>query len=400
MEKKTALVVGATGVAGSAVVHHLSKLQEWEVLALSNQPCPTHPVFQQVTYIQADALNTEELISKLEKYCITHVFYTAHIFRAKYDWFPQSDLGLRMMHHLQDAVQKVAPLLRKISEKAFFQAYANAVGLGDQGINLKLFKSVIDAVTQPTHKLQHVAALTGGRYYGSVFMAPGVYDYEVPFREDFPRLDIESWYYQVEDHIAERSGPWTWSVLRPSTIIGYSEKSPFNLATSIASYAAVMKELGRPLIFPGSLDTYETAVDNSCADLLAQQLVWSAITPAARNEVFNAVNGDTAKWSDLWPEFGNYFQMEVQLKDYGVSTDAIIEKNGTLWPEMVNKYALRENAITDLMPKTCLDVFMMIDWDCPYSMDKARKAGFEETKDSKAMYLQLFKKLQTLKVIP
>jgi hypothetical protein len=359
-------------------------------------------LFDDIEYVQADALNTNSFRIKLRQYEITHLFYTAHVFKPSMDFMPANDLGLRMVREITSFTAKIAPYFRSLAEDDFQKMFANIVGMDDGGINLKLFSSVMEVLED--HPLEHAAIVTGGRAYGSVFMGPGLHDYVIPFREDFPRIAADSWYYQVEDKLAEvaNKGGYTWSVMRPSTIIGYSEGSPFNFGTSLAVYGSLMKEMGRPLVFPGMMKAYNAQIDHTSAKLLARQLIWSTKTPAAKNEAFNCVNADRAAWSDVWMEVGKWFDMPIELKENGMSTDAIMveaEKSG-LWADMIKKYGLRDQALSSLMPKTTIDSFMMIDWDQPYSVEKIRDAGFTETVNSSKMFCDLFQVLRDVKAIP
>ena len=148
---------------------------------------------------------------------------------------------------------------------------------------------------------------------------------------------------------------------------------------------------------------HQTRCDpHTSAELLARQLIWGAKTPAAKNEAFNCVNADRAKWFEVWLNIGKWFDMPIELKENGMSTDAIMleaEKSG-LWDDMIKKYGLRDQPLSRLMPKTTIDSFMMIDWDQPYCVDKIRNAGFTETVDSSEMFCDLFQTLRDVKAIP
>ena len=50
---------------------------------------------------------------------------------------------------------------------------------------------------------------------------------------------------------AERDG-FRWSVHRPHTIIGYAVGNAMNMGVTLAAYASLCRETGRPFLFPGS----------------------------------------------------------------------------------------------------------------------------------------------------
>ena len=90
---------------------------------------------------------------------------------------------------------------------------------------------------------------------------------------------------------AEKLG-FTWNVARPHTMFGFAPYNKMNLGTSIAVYASVCKHLNMPFIFPGGKGGYDTFMDATAADLLAEHLIWEATTPKCANQAFNVVNGD------------------------------------------------------------------------------------------------------------
>ena len=405
MAKKTALVLGGTGIAGSALVRNLKHdtQQDWNILVVSNVARPDLALFDDVEYVHADAFDSDRLRTSLRNYEINVMFYAAAIFKSNLEWFPTSDFGLRSLRQINTFTASLMPALRRTIRPADLQKlFCHMVGLADGGTNLTLFSRAMEAIME--HPIEHVCAITGGRYYGSVFMGPGLHDYVIPFREDFPRLAADSWYYQIEDHLTECAdrGGFTWSVVRPSTIIGYAEGSPFNLGTSLGVYASLMKELGRPLVFPGMVKAFETKVDHTSAELLARQMIWTSRAQSATNEAFNCVNADRASWAEVWHNIGRYFDMPIELKEGGMSVESVVieaEKSG-LWQSMVEKHRLRKTPLRSLMPPNCIDSLMMIDWDQPYAVDKSRAAGFIETVDSAHMFRQLFDVLRDIRAIP
>ena len=405
MAKKTALVLGGSGIAGSSIVRNLKQdsKTDWHIIVVSHVPRPDLPLFEDIEYVRVDAFNTVALRTKLRQYEIQVMFYAAAVMQLKADWFPTNDVGLRILRELNFYSGKVMPWFRKtIRPEDLQKMFCYMVGLADGGTNLKLFSRVMEVAME--HPIEHVCAITGGRYYGSVFMSPWLHDYAIPFREDFPRLAVETWYYQVEDHLAECAdkGGFTWSVMRPSTIIGYAEGSPFNFGTSLGVFASIMKEMGRPLVFPGMMRAYDAKIDQTSAELLARQMIWSCYEERAKNEAFNSVNADRADWSEVWLNIGKYFDMPIELQKWGMSVEAVVqraEKTG-LWDDMIKKYGLRNTPLRSLMPPNCIDQFMLIDWDQPYSIQKSRAAGFDETIDSSAMFTNLFDALREAKVIP
>ena len=130
-----------------------------------------------------------------------------------------------------------------------------------------------------------------------------------PVREEQPRLDLPNFYYNQEDEVyaaAKRDG-FTWSVHRPHTIIGKAIGNAMNMGSTLAAYASICKELGRPFKFPGSAAQWNGLSDMTDARVLGKQLVWASTTDVAKNEAYNIVNGDIFRWSWLWPRIAKWF---------------------------------------------------------------------------------------------
>ena len=104
-----------------------------------------------------------------------------------------------------------------------------------------------------------------------------------------------------------RRDGFTWSVHRPHTIIGKAIGNAMNMGSTLAAYASICKELGRPFKFPGSAAQWNGLTDMTDARVLGKQLVWASTTDVAKNEAYNIVNGDIFRWSWLWPRIAEWF---------------------------------------------------------------------------------------------
>ncbi len=81
-----------------------------------------------------------------------------------------------------------------------------------------------------------------------------------------------------------------------------------DLIPPLGVYAAMMREQGRPLDYPGGAARESQAVD---VDLLARAIAWSGETAAARNEAFNVTNGDVFTWENVWPAIADALEMKA-----------------------------------------------------------------------------------------
>ena len=78
-----------------------------------------------------------------------------------------------------------------------------------------------------------------------------------------------------------------------------------NLIMVIGVYAAISKELGLPLRFPGPEPAYRALYQVTSADILAKATAWAGETASAANEAFNITNGDYFRWQFMWPKIAH-----------------------------------------------------------------------------------------------
>ncbi len=397
---RTALVAGATGVAGTAVVEELSRQGGWTVLALSRSIRPGHFPRPNVISVPADASNPADLAGKLSAHRITHVFYTAQHFLQSGD--PMRPVPIAWMKRGLRLAGWFTPLLIGKAgwiDRFYYTSLSKQAGLHDpESRNLAMLRNVIEAVSRPPHDLQHVAMVTGGRYNG-MHMGPRLYpDWNIPFTEDAPRFNGSCWYYGCEDFLKDHD--WSWSVVRPSFIIGHADGAPQNFGTALAVYAAIMKAQNKPLIFTGARESYDCRWTLSSAETLARQMIWSATDARARNNAFNSANRTPFRWRDLWPALAELTGLEPELSAKPVSVLSVIGPAEEIWAGLAAKHGLRTGKLSDVFSVRFFDQSMIIDWDVEYSLDKSRKAGFNSFEGDEEMFRTLLTRLRESRIIP
>lgn len=224
-QKKVALVVGAQGVIGRNLLEHLGTLNDWEIIALSRRGGkPT----DRIRHIAVDLIDRDECCHKLAHLTeVTHIFYAAYQDRP--NWAELVPPNLAMLTNVVDVVEPVAQGLRHISLMQGYKVY---------GAHLGSFK-------------------TPARETDAYHMPPEFNVDQQTFLED-----------------RQKSKAWTWSAIRPSVVCGFALGNPMNLAMVIAVYAAISKELGLPLRFPGKPGAYDRLLEMTDAGLLARATVW------------------------------------------------------------------------------------------------------------------------------
>ena len=153
--------------------------------------------------------------------------------------------------------------------------------------------------------LRHVALLQGTKAYG-VHVRP----LTVPAREGRSEMyEQPNFYWAQENFLRElqQGKAWHWSILRPVLIVGLAMGGAMDLIPPLGVYAAMLREQGRALDYPGGAARVTQAVD---VDLLARAIAWSGETEAARNEAFNVTNGDVFTWENVWPAIADALDMK------------------------------------------------------------------------------------------
>ena len=347
--EKTALVVGANGVIASNLITHLLELGDWNIIGLSRRGGTDEG---KLKYITIDLLNKEQCRAKLEPLtAVTHIFYAA--FQDKPTW---SEL--------------VSP-------------------------NLAMLVNVVEAVEPVATELQHISLMQGYKVYGA-HLGP----FKTPAKENDgghmpPEFNVDQQMFLEQ---RQQGKKWSWSAIRPSVVAGTALGNPMNLIMVIATYAAISKELGVPLRFPGKPGAYDKLMEMTDAGLLAKATVWAATRPQCANEAFNITNGDLFRWKDLWPKIAKYFELET-APPLQMSLQTVMADKGELWAKMQSKYGLT-SSYDEVSSWAFGDAVFSWDYDFFGDGTKARRLGFHEFIDTETMFYALFDELKAKKIIP
>jgi hypothetical protein len=246
---------------------------------------------------------------------------------------------------------------------------------------------------------------------------------EPPYPETDDRHEGLNFYYTQEDYLKEkfernsRKGQndwkWSYSVTRPSTIIGFAMGNFMNEGGSLAVYALVLKEIGKPLIWPGSSEYWKCFVDISDADTLArfEMFLSERLDPANvsthpfQNQGYNIVNGDVFRWSRMWPRIAEYFGMQWEGPPQdGSRITATQRMNEVDAVGVWRKIAERENLLQADLNKVATWEFLDFEfgrtWDIISGMTKGRNLGWTEYLDSEACFFHLFDQMKEEGYLP
>jgi nucleoside-diphosphate-sugar epimerase len=351
----SALVVGASGIVGNNLARHLHR-RGWQVHGLARRP-PTD--IEGVTAVAADLLDPATLRPAL--------------------------------HGLKPTAVFISTWLRQKNEAENIR------------INSAMVRNVLDAVAA-AGSVRHVALVTGLKHYLGPFEAYGKGKLPAtPFREEQPRLDIENFYYAQEDELfaASKRDGFGWSVHRPHTIVGYAVGNAMNMGVTLAVYATICRETGRPFTFPGSAMQWGGLTDMTDAGLLARHLEWAATTEAARDQSFNIVNGDVFRWSWMWARLAQWFGIPAApFAGEGMPLERQLADAGPVWSDIARKHRLAESDLGRLASAWHTDADLGRPIEVVTDMSKSRKLGFLDYQATDDSFFKLFERLREVRIIP
>lgn len=349
---ETALVVGASGIIGISLAERLIG-QGWDVLGLARRP----PKIEGLTPVAADLLDPAALRAALKELRPTSVFITS--------WMRQPTEAENIT------------------------------------VNAAMVRNLIAALPA---QVRHIALVTGLKHYLGPFESYGKGELPpTPFREEQGRLPVPNFYYAQEDELfagAERLG-FGWSVHRAHTVIGYARGNAMNMGVTLAVYATICRETGRPFVFPGSAVQWNGLTDVTDARLLARHLQWAATTPAARNEAFNIVNGDVFRWKWMWSRLAGWFGLApAPFPPEPEPLEPKLAGAGPVWAEIARRRDLVEPDLARLASAWHTDADLGRPIEVVTDMSKSRKLGFLDYQASDDSFFDLFARLRAEKIIP
>jgi nucleoside-diphosphate-sugar epimerase len=275
--------------------------------------------------------------------------------------------------------------------------------------NAAMLRNLFEPLLEAARNLEHVSLLHGTKAYGLHHPSIGPQGVKNPLREREPRRDHPNFYFVQEDYLrGKQSGRASWglTVFRPTVVYGDAWGNNMNLIPVIGAYAALLREEGRPLHFPGRAGepVLREAVD---AGLVAHALAWAATNGPARGGTFNLTNGDTFMWQNVWPAIAATFGME-QGEPRPVSLVEELPKRAREWMAIVDKYDLA--APRDLLEFVGYNSLVYADMmlagaarPAPPILNSTihvREAGFHECMDTEDMFRNWFTRLQRERVLP
>src|ERR1700675_3330600 len=351
MADKKVVVAGATGLVGNAALRHFSAAEGCEVVALSRRkPRELHGA----RYVQIDLTDPAQCTRlSVELRGATHLVYA-----ALYE-------GPNLIDGWRDP---------------------NQIRTNDL-----MLRNLMAVLEPAAPSLKHVALLQGTKAYG-VHVRP----LTVPAREGRSEMyEQPNFYWAQENFLRElqRGKAWHWSILRPVLIVGETIGGAMDLIPPLGVYAAIMREEGRALNYPGGAARVSQAVD---VDLLARAIAWAGEAEAARNEAFNVTNGDVFTWENVWPAIAEALDMKPG-NAVPLSLSATYPQWIAPWEALRRKHDLISPGLEAFVGLS----FQYADYSMRHgqtesgppsivSTVKINQAGFTEMMDTEAMFRKWF----------
>ena len=353
----TVLVIGGTGVIGSAFISYINKNKKLTCVSISRKK--EHNT-KNVKYLSIDLLinkNTNldiSYINELSK--VTHAVYSAY-----------SDA---------DKTTKI------------------------RSINNDLFENTLSLINQYCPAIEHITLLQGMKAYGSHLGY-----HKTPSRETDPRTKEKNFYYDQEDYLKKQSKKmkYDWTILRPHAVIGPKVGTPMSLLMFIAVYANLCKFQKLPLIFPGPIKASKFIYQATDSNVLAKAIEWSGTSKNTVNQIYNITNGDYFRWEHMWPKIAQYFKMDYSFKNNFKISNGIenyFDDVDNIWKLISKKENLIISDLNQLISFKFANYVFNIDWDVMADTTKAREAGFNEFINSEKMFIKKFNELKSLNLIP
>ena len=262
-DEREILLVGPYGVLGTGVLDAAAADLSWRVTTAARRPAPTYRPNTAYRHIGVDLMDREGTITAFSELdSVTDLVFAAYVEK---------------------------PTMAETVEP-----------------NARMLTNTLDALAARNVPLQRIVLAGGAKSYGFSLGA-----FNAPAKETEPRLIAPIHYHQQEDIAAawsEKNGA-SWTVLRPHLVMGPSLNSPMNLVTSLAAYAAMSRELGVPLRFPGTQAGWNTLQETTDAELFGQATLWALREDKAKNEIFNVSNGDVYRWRQMWGVLAKFYDL-------------------------------------------------------------------------------------------
>ncbi|MFC0410364.1 SDR family oxidoreductase [Roseomonas elaeocarpi] len=348
MTDKLALVAGANGIIGKALLEEIARTPGWQAQALSRRP---HASAGAIACDLTDAAGTAAALRAAGG--TTHLFYAA--------LSPRSDLG------------------------------------EEDAVNGAMLRNLLDGLEAAGAPVERVVLYQGAKIYG-IHLGP----VPSPFYEDDNPTHLGPNFYQTQEaelRSRQAQGRYDWSILRPDVVVGDAAGNAMNIATVIGAYAALCRARGAAFRFPGSEHVYRGVLAQvTDAHALARASLWAATAGAARNQAFNYVH-EPFRWERIWTGIGAALDLPPG-PPLPITLARHMPHQAPVWDRLRAEQGLPPVPLERAVGWGFGDFVFKSEFDVISDMGKIRRAGFTETVDTEAALLAAIGRQQDAGVLP
>ncbi|KAL7928073.1 hypothetical protein V8C35DRAFT_333751 [Trichoderma chlorosporum] len=396
LENRTALVFGASGITGWAILREALKY-------------PTTTAFHRVIGLTNRRLDrVKSLLPDDSRLTLAH--------------------GIDLTKDIDDVVAKLVDVegIRDVTD-VYFAAYVQPAGASDfegfdilKEVNVRILRTAVQAVERISPKLRFWTLQTGGKSYGYVHV-PHLGFPKVPAKETDPRIPQpyadQIFYYAQYDALQSLSAGknWRFAEIRPDLVIGFvpGGGTAMNYAQALGIFLSfyAYRETGssgakKPVPYPGPLavyNSYHTEVGQ--ATLARAHIFASDLEEAPNGEIYNV--GDSAvtagnNWAEKWASICDMFGLEgiAPMEATSFSVAAYMSQHHDEWVSFETKYGL----IQGIIEKTSwgfMDVLTSMPiFNRQYDLTKLAATGFERSTHLLNNYMETFELMRSARIIP
>ena len=347
----TALVAGASGIIGRALLEQIARTDGWSARALSRRARPGG-----ASHIAADLSDADATRRALAQAAdTTHLFYAAYSIGGGFD--------------------------------------------GEDRVNAAMLRNLLDGLAAVGAPLRRVVLYQGAKVYG-VHLGPVASPF---YEDDNPRPIGPNFDFTQDDELrrrAEAGGP-DFAILRPDVVLGdadgHAQGHVMNIATVIGAYAALSKADGAAFRFPGTADTYDRVLAQfTDARALARASLWAATADAASGQAFNYVH-PPFRWRRVWERVAARFGLAT-----GPATAFSLAGHMPLLEPVWNRIAtgLVQPDYASAVGWGFGDFVFGSSFDVVSDMTKIRLAGFTEDADPVAALIGAIERQIAARTLP
>ncbi|KZV91745.1 hypothetical protein EXIGLDRAFT_675760 [Exidia glandulosa HHB12029] len=382
MSEKHALVFGASGLAGWAVVDQL--LRDY----------PSAGTFKSVT-----ALVNRPLSVKDSHWPIGDLKSELHLVSGV-------NLLEGTVQEFGEKLKSKVPGISHVTHVYYFAYKQESDPHVQTATNCDMLKRAVGALNDLCPSLKFIVFPSGTMGYG-IYLPGG--HFKAPLVETMDPMPepyrSEGWYYAFKEILREGSKDraWTWCEVRPDIIVGFAPNGSANsLAGHWATYLslyALVEGRGAEVPFPGSEGAYTALSTDAASTTIARASIWASLhAEKTREQLYNiADEPKPLAMKERWPRLAAYFGL--------VGVGPAPEGSEVVRPaEYCRKHAhvLEEHGIKmEVSQGDGLDAFVGYHLDFNRQLDtgKIRAAGFDEKSDAVEGWLRAFDRFKAAGII-